>query len=348
MGKHHFKFILYFFLWISGQALAQIGGTATYRFLNLSPSPIQTALGGKQFVPMTYDILQNFSNPSVISPDQSGQISLNYTSYITDINYGHIGYVWKIPKLQSLFTGISYLNYGKFVAADESGEITGNFTASETAFYVGYAHAIDDKWKTGISLKFIYSQLERFRSTGLAFDLAISYLTEFNSGSLIIRNIGTQLTTYNGVKEPLPFEIALSYARLLEHAPLRLFITLENLQQPAIAFVNTARNQIDPDGNTIEENIRFYHHIFRHMILGAEVFPRKRFRFRMGYNFRRAAELGLKDMNFSSGLSLGFGLRLNKFSLDYGYGQYHFAGNSHHLGISIFLNNNKHEKKKEN
>ncbi len=326
---------------------AQIGGTATYRFLNLSPSPVQTALGGKQFVAMPYDILQNFNNPALISSGQSRQVGFNYTSYITDINYGQLGYVWKVPKIRALFTGITYLNYGRFVAADEAGEITGHFTASETALQTGFAYPVSRRWRAGMSVKFIISQLERFRSTGIAFDLALNYSSEFKNAALVVRNIGTQLTTYNGTREALPFEVAFSYAQLLQHAPLRFFITLENLQVPAIAFVNTARNQVDPDGNVTEENIRFYHHVFRHIITGAEIFPRKRFRLRIGFNFRRSAELGLQDVNFSSGLAYGFGLRLNKFSLDYGYGQYHFAGHAHHIGISIFLKKNP-EKNEEN
>jgi hypothetical protein len=175
-------------------------------------------------------------------------------------------------------------------------------------------------------------------------DFGLSYHSEFQNFSLIIRNFGTQLTTYAGTREPLPFEIAVSYAQLLQHAPLRLFVTLENLQKPGIAFINTARDQVDPDGNVTHENIRFYHHFFRHLVTGVEIFPRKRFKMRIGFNFRRAAEFGLKDINFSSGLAFGFGLRLNKFSLDYGYGQYHFAGNVHHIGIHIFLKKRNNDK----
>ncbi len=322
----------------------QIGGTSVYRFLNLSPTAVQTALGGKQFVSMPHDLLQNFNNPALISPLQYHQIGFNYTSYLTDINYGQLGYVWQIPRLGAFFTGITYLNYGTFTAADETGEITGKFGASETALSLGYAYSLNEQWSVGGNFKFIHSQLEKYSSQGIALDLGLHYKNSFTEWAFIIRNAGFQLTTYNGSREQLPFEIAVSYSKLLEHAPFRFFLTLENLQKPKIAFVNTANSQIDPDGNVQYENIRFYHHIFRHFITGVEIFPRKRFRMRIGFNFRRAAELGLKDINFSSGLSYGFGLRLNKFSVDYGYGQYHFAGNVHHIGINIFLNKSNHEK----
>jgi len=329
-------FFLLFFL-ISGPACSQIGGTAVYRFLSLSPSPVQTALGGKQFVSFPGQILQNFSNPALIVVSDRHTVGINYTHYITDINYGQLGYTWQTGKAGTFFTGITYLNYGRFTAADADGNRTGTFGASETVFQAGYGYRISGKWYGGISVKGIYSQLESYRSTGLAADISLTYHDTLTDAAFLVRNAGFQLTTYNGSREPLPFEIALSYARLLEHAPLRLFVTFENLQVPAIAFVNPAHSQIDPDGNVQEETIRFYHHIFRHLITGAEIFPRKRFRLRIGFNFRRAAELGLQDVNFSSGMSYGFGLRLRKWAVDYGYGQYHFAGNTHHVGIHFYL-----------
>ncbi len=321
---------------------AQIGGTATYRFLSLSPSAFQTSLGGKQMVSTPYDIMQNFVNPALIDSTQNGIIGINYASHITDINYGQAAYVFHIPKAGFLFTGIHYLNYGQFTEADETGNKTGTFTANETALYFGYAYKIHEKWSVGLNLKWIHSVLASYRSDGLAFDLGISYKNQSGDQlALVFRNAGRQITTYNGTREPLPFEIDFTYAKLLAHAPLRLYLTLENLQKPRIAFINTAHDQTDPNDNVQHENITVIHHIFRHIITGVEIFPRKRLNIRFGFNFRRSAELGIKDINFSSGFSAGLGLRLNRFALHYGYGQYHFAGNTHLLGINIFLNANK-------
>ncbi len=317
---------------------AQIGGTATYRFLSLSPSAFQTSLGGKQFVSTGYDIMQNFGNPALIDSTQNGIIGLNYANHLTDINYGQAGYVFHLPETGYLFAGIHYLNYGKFIAADDTGEKTGTFTASESALYAGYAYRFNERWSAGLNLKWIHSVLASYRSEGIAFDLGISYRHNGNEVALVFRNAGRQITTYNGTREALPFEIDLTYAKLLEHAPIRLYITLENLQKPRIAFINTARDQTDPNGNIQHENITIIHHIFRHIITGVEIFPRKRLNLRLGFNFRRAAELGLKDINFSSGFSAGLGIRLNRFALHYGYGQYHFAGNTHLIGLNIFLN----------
>ena len=334
--------LLLFLLYLP--AVAQIGGTATYRFLSLTPSALQNALGGKQFVSMPYDLLQNFSNPALISPGQTEMLGLNYANHITDINYGNAGYVFKIPKAGYIFTGITYLNYGRFTAANADGEITGKFTASESALNIGYAYRIASGFSVGANIKWIHSALAEYRSDGLAFDIGLHYQNNFSEWALVFRNFGFQLSTYNGTREPLPFEIDLGFAQLLAHAPLRLYVTFENLQKPAIAFVNTAHNRTDPSGNEIPENINLIHHFFRHLIVGAELFPRKRFNIRLGFNFRRSAELGLQNVNFSSGFTAGFGLRLRRFRLNYAYAQYHFAGNSNMLGLTVFLNPSKYEK----
>jgi hypothetical protein len=48
---------------------------------------------------------------------------------------------------------------------------------------------------------------------------------------LAIRNIGTQFSTYNGVREKLPLEIIAGVSQELENVPIRWHLTLENLQQ---------------------------------------------------------------------------------------------------------------------
>ena len=328
----------WFFLVFAQLVTAQIGGTATYRFLSLPPSAAQMALGGKQMVSLHASPLQDFSNPALIDSMQTRTPSFNYSNWISDINYGHLAYVWSTP-YGAFFSGVNYLNYGRFVEANADGDITGTFGAVETAMVVGYAYPLTSRLRMGINLKWIHSVLADYRSDGLAVDIGLDYRNHSGGEwALVLRNAGKQLTTYNGTDEPLPLEVDLTYAQLMEHAPFRIFVTAENLQEPAIAFVNPINDQTDPNGEVTHENITLVHHIFRHLIVGTEFFPRKRFHLRAGYHFRRAAELGFKDIHFSSGLSFGLGLRLRRFSVEYGYGQMHYAGNNHFISLHIFLN----------
>lgn len=320
---------------------AQIGGDAVFKFLNLSISAKQAGLGGKVFTGLNNDIFQPAYNPATIDSTMDNHLGANYSSYLSTINYGNMAYARTLKKYGTLYAAISYVNYGSFEYASEDGTRNGTFGASESAVILGYAYTIpNSKFKVGLNTKFILSSLENYSSSGIAGDIGLLYSDDekgVHSG-LVFRNFGTQITTYQGTVEPLPFEIDFTFAKTFLHAPFKWYITLENLQKPKIAFVNEAHNTQDPNGNEIQENITVTDHIFRHVILGVELFPRKRFHVTAGYNFRRAAELGLKDAKFVSAINFGIGLKLRKFEVNYGYGNYNYASNASYFSVAVNLN----------
>lgn len=336
------KYFLLFLLGLNFSLIqAQIGGNSVYKFLNLAGSAKQTALGGKVFTSLNGDIFQPAQNPAVLDSTMNNKLGANYSSYLSSLNYGNLAYARKIKKIGVVYAGVSYINYGTFQYADESGERNGTFGASESALLLGYAYRIPKtNFKLGVNTKFIFSSLETYTSTGIALDFGFYYHNEKEGieTGLSLRNFGMQLSTYQGTKESLPFDINLTFSKMFLHAPFRWYVTFENLQKPKIAFVNTAHNTEDPNGDVVEENISFTDHFFRHLIIGAELFPRKRFNLRLGYNFRRFAELSLQKQQFISGINFGFSLRLRKFEIAYGYGKYNLASNAHFFTATINLN----------
>jgi hypothetical protein len=328
-----------FLIFISFFASAQIGGNAVYKFLNLSASAKQTALGGKVFSGLKSDIFQPAFNPATLDSTMNNKLGVNYVSYLSDINYGNIAYARNLKKLGTVYAAVSYVNYGSFDYASEDGTRNGTFGASEAAVILGYAYKIDNHFSLGANSKFILSNLEQFSSSALAFDLGFLYKNEEKGlqSALVFRNMGWQLSTYQGVNESLPFEIDFSFSKTFLHAPFKWFVTFENLQKPEIAFVNTAHNTQDPNGKVIEENISFGDHLARHTIIGLELFPKKRFNARVGYSFRRGAELGLKDERFGAGLNFGFGLQLRKFEINYAYGSFSNASNAGVFSVIVNL-----------
>ena len=71
------------------------------------------------------------------------------------------------------------------------------------------------------------------------------------------------------------------------------------------------------------------------MVLGAELFPKKGFNLRLGYNFRRGEELRILEQRNFSGISLGFGLKIKKIKFNYSYSRYTLAGNTSLFGLTI-------------
>lgn len=332
--------ILILFL-IHYSAFAQVGGKSLYQFLSNVASPRQAALGGKVITNYDYDVNQPLFNPATINDEMSGRLGLNYVNYLADVSYGSAAYAYTYDRhLQTFHAGVTYINYGKFDGRNEQGEATGEFSGGEVALSLGYAYNVPyTDLYVGANAKFISSTLESYNSLGVATDLGAIYKDEKTNTNygLVIRNLGTQITTYNGEREKLPLEIIAGVSQELENVPIRWHLTLENLQQWKVAFANPARGEETIDGEVIEEKVTFFGNAFRHVIFGAEILPTKGINFRLSYNFRRAAELKLVEQRTFAGISAGFGIRFNKFRFDYSYSRYTLASSTSQFGLMINL-----------
>lgn len=320
---------------------AQIGGEATYQFLNLVSSPRQAALGGKVITNFDYDVTSGLYNPATINPEMDNQLAFNYSSYLGGISYGTAAYAYTWDRhVQTFHVGMTYINYGSFEGYDEHGNSTGSFTGNEAALSFGYAYQIPySDFHIGFSGKLITSKLEQYNSLGGAVDVGIMYINEdldFHA-ALSVRNLGTQFTTYAGLNEKLPFEVDLGLSQTLENVPIRWHLTFENLQKWPIGASNPARATTDLDGNQTQEKVGFLNETLRHTIIGAELFPERGFNLRIGYNFRRAEELRIVDQRNFSGLSFGIGIKLNKMRFSYTHARYTGASNTSFFGLQIDL-----------
>ena len=333
------KLLTYGLLFVCAVSHSQIGGKYTYQFLNLVTSPRQAALGGKVITIYDNDVNQAHYNPATINAEMNKNLALNYGSYYNEVSYGTASYAYTYDRhLQTFHAGVNYVNYGNFDGYDENGQPTSSFTGSEMALSFGYAYNIPyTDIHIGASAKLISSSLETYHSFGGALDIGALFIDELNdvNWALVIRNIGTQFSTYNGVNEKLPLEIIAGVSQELENVPVRWHVTLENLQQWNISFSNPARSQSSIDGQLTEEKVSFVNNAMRHLIVGVELFPKKAFNLRVGYNFRRAEELRILEQRNFSGVSLGFGLRMNKIKFNYSYSKYTLAGNTSLFGLTM-------------
>jgi hypothetical protein len=335
------KTVTLFYLLIGVVTTAQIGGESTYQFLNLVSSPRQAALGGKVLTNIDYDVTQALFNPATINVEMDNQLALNYSSYLGGISYGTASYAYTLDRrTQTFHAGITYINYGSFDGYDENGNSTGTFTGNEAALSIGYALQLGySDFYFGTNVKFITSKLEQYNSLGIAADLGLIYINkdlDFHA-ALVIRNLGTQITTYAGLNESLPLEIDFGMSQTLENVPIRWHLTIENLQQWPLAVSNPARVTTDLAGNQTEEKIGFLGKMIRRTIIGAELFPEGGFNIRLGYNFRRAEELRIVDQRNFSGLSAGFSIKMNKMRFSYTHAKYTSAANSNFFGLQIDL-----------
>lgn len=331
--------LCFIFLLCNTFAFSQIGGQSVYKFLNLVTSPRQSALGGKTITIYDQDVNQALFNPATINPEMDNHMSLNYGSLFGEVTYGTASYAYTYDRhLQTFHAGINYVNYGTFDGYDENGTPTSSFTGSDIALSAGYAYNIPDtEVYLGANAKLINSSLESYNSFGGAIDLGMIYIDRFNgvNYAFVIRNLGTQFTTYAGTQEKLPLEIMAGISQQIENVPIRWHLTLENLQQWDVSFSNPARAENSIDGTSTPEKTSFFNNALRHVIFGAELFPERGFNLRLGYNFRRSEELRLLEQRNFSGISLGFGLKMGRIKFDYSYSRYTLAANTSLFGLTI-------------
>ena len=310
---------------------SQVGGESVFQFLNLPTSSRQIALGG-EVLTLTDDVNQPLWSPATLNVNLDRQLAINYTNYLAGISLGSVSYAHILSRrFGTLYGNITYLNYGSLIEADELGNETGTFNASDVAFTLGYSYRFPrSDISIGINTKFINSSIGNFSSSGLATDIGISYYnpTKSYSFALVFRNIGTQVQTFNGTSEKLPFKVALGGSYKLEYVPLKWYVTVDNLQQWDLSVPNPSNQTSDLEGNVTEENISFLENAFRHFVVGAELFPESIINLRAGFNFRRAAELKLQNTRTFSGISLGFGIKMNRLRFNYAFSRFHSADNT--------------------
>jgi hypothetical protein len=335
------------FLLFCTVSFSQIGGKSVYQFLNLVTSPRQAALGGKVITIYDEDVNQVFFNPASINQEMDNHLSLNYGNYYGEATYGTAAYAYTYDRhVQTFHGGVNYINYGKFDGYDENGQPTASFTGSDIALSFGYAYNVPfTTIYLGANAKLISSTLESYNSFGAAIDFGGLFIDEKNdvNWALAIRNVGTQITTYAGTQEKLPLEIIIGVSQEVENVPIRWHLTLENMQQWNIAFQNPNRATGGIDGGSTPEKVSIFNNAFRHVIVGVELFPKKGFNLRLGYNFRRSAELKILEQRSFSGISAGFGLKMGKIKFNYSYSRYTLAANTSLFGLTIDFSDERYK-----
>jgi hypothetical protein len=315
-------------------SFAQTGGDHVYEFLNLTHSGLISSLGGTNVSLSGNNLNLAYHNPSLLNERMNNNLALNYVNYFAGINYGLAMYSRTFSGTGNFAAGLTYLNYGSFSEADETGIITGHFNAAEYALSIIYSRQIDSLFSVGITFKPVLSQLEKYTSFGFAFDLGASWRNRSRlfSAGIVIKNAGYQLTTYAGEShQRLPFEIQAGLTQALAHAPFRFSLTLRHLEK----FDLTYQYITPTSSDVIKTNSGFIENALRHAIIGMEVIPHKNFYFSAGYNYQRRRELQTASKVSSVGFSWGFGINTSVLNIEFGRATYHLAGSS--TNVSLIL-----------
>lgn len=324
-----------------------MGGKGVYQFLYLVNTPRVSALAGSNISLPVDDPALAYYNPALLSDSMNKHFTLNYVNYFGDINYGYTGYAMKLREKEVISLGIHHINYGKFKKADEAGVISGTFYASEYALNLIYSRKIDSMFRWGVNLKPVLSVFEHYRSYGCVADAGIYYMNHARQlyGGIVIKNFGTQIKPYTEKNyEPIDYDIQFGITKKLKHAPLRLSVTLQHLENWKLWYENpnspSNQNAVLDDEEPRERSsfAKKSDEFMRHVIIGTEIILSKNFYIGLGYNYKLRREMAVETRPFMVGTSWGFGFRISKFHFSYARASYHLAGASNLFSLSTNLN----------
>ena len=276
------------------------------------------------------------------------QFALSYVGYLADIKFGDLAYAHNLGKLGMYAATFHFVNYGSFDRTDESSVVIGTYKAGEYALALSWSKALDSNLFIGASIKGILSDLGDYRSNGIAADLGLTWNNpdKLLCATIVAKNFGKQIKKYeDGDSEPLPFELQAGISKQLLNAPFRFSLVAQQLQKFDLTYEDPLKTGVDPlTGEDKSEKIGFGKKVARHLIINLEILFAKSFNVRLGYNFMRRNELGFPEKKGLSGITGGFGFKVNKFNLSYARTVFNTAGGSNHFTITTSLSSFKKSK----
>ncbi|MBN4071124.1 type IX secretion system protein PorQ [Crocinitomix catalasitica] len=334
------RFRLIILLLFTSSAFGQTGGTHAWQFLDLDFNARGMALGG-DFIPLKDgDLDLAVANPAAIDKSMDQNLALNHFFYPAGINYGQLAFARNFEKLGTFTSHLRYVTYGRFAKTDYTGLDLGTFTAGDYALGVGYGHQLNKYFSIGGNFNMIFSHYDSYTSFGVAADMAVMLHDEESnlSATLLARNIGVQFKGFTKKNhEPIPLEVLVGIAYKFHHAPFRLSIVGTDLTTWDLTYNDpTLVPTIDQlTGDTIPvPTASFITRLAYHTNFAVELIPHESFFIRLGFNFQRRNSLGIVDRMGAGGFSFGVGLKLKKFSFDYGVSIYSSAGVSNALAVT--------------
>lgn len=319
------------------ESMAQIGGDYVFNFIDLPATARITGMGGNLIAFKDDDPGQAADNPSLLNPEMDRTLVMSYNKHFADINNGFVSYTFD-HKIGTFNTAIKYIDYGSFRETDAGNNELGSFSANELMFLAGMGKQLDSSFSVGANVKFIYSNLYLYSSSGMAIDLSATYqISKVNfSAVLLVKNMGFQFSPYiAGQQEPLPFDVQMGISKKFANMPFRFSLVIHQIAKGKLTYpaANQATSSTFGDepsstysGNTLDN-------VMRHVIIGTEFIPSKNFNIRIAYNFQQRREMVYEEKEGAVGLSWGFGLRISKLHISYARSAYHLAGSPNHFTI---------------
>lgn len=318
-----------------------------YRALTDANSARVVALGGLPLPMHDGDLQTVVFNPSAISPEMNNQMVLSYVGdFNIGTNFATAQYSHTFEKLGSFAASVQYYNYGSMQYVSESGNVDGStFNVSDYAVTLGWGRELTDKWSIGANLKYAGVQYESGQAGALGVDVAATYWSYSNwAFTLTARNIGRQIYSreLNVTNKWLPFSVDFMASKKLNHLPLTIILGYKDIQHWNKFYKDPLdlSGYYDPITGQYQEPSKaskFFTNLGCHLVVGGELALGKNLFLRASYNYETFRNMGVPEKRSLVGFSVGFGVKIKAFQLDYARSRNNIVGSPNFLTLRVDL-----------
>lgn len=330
--KQRLVYILCFLVQTS-LSYGQLGGKQSFEFLNVPIGAKAAGLGGVMISSIDGGVNSFLANPSLLDTLHDHVVAWNHLGFYADVKYNSFAFAKEFNRVGMLAIGIQSMGYGEIQGMDETGALTNDFGANETAVVISHSHQLS-VFKLGASIKYIHGVIDTYQSSAIAFDIGGSFIHPEGHlmVSILFKNLGFVLSDYSGTASTsLPTDLQVGVTFKPQHMPFRFSVTGYNLMDTNAAYYDASLSNNEQAPGTIDQ-------VFRHINLGAELLLGPNFNVRMGYNQLIRKELRIEEKAGMVGISLGFMARIKAFELAYSLTSHHIDGPKSYFTLSSNLN----------
>jgi len=333
--KNNYFIVLILCLLCPVLSFAQTGGTQAYGIMKISLSPRLVAMGVTSTSIYDDDIELVATNPSLINANMHNDLSLAFVDYFADAKYGRVSYSRTFEKAGSFAASLIYASSPNMQYVNAGGEkLESTFSANEYVAVIGWGRSLTPNWSIGANLKMIGASYEQYGSFGLAVDVAGTYRIEEKrlDMSLIVRNLGLELSKPGIERNRMPFEVQYVLSHQLKHLPFRFTVLVHDMQRWNLRYDDPTLDRMNKS--------KFYYftdNFMRHISIGGEFTIAKIVFLRLGYDYNTANDMKTAGIRGMNGFSLGVGLDIYRFEINYAHAFHTLGNGENHISIKTSL-----------
>ncbi|MFA6094059.1 MAG: PorV/PorQ family protein [Elusimicrobiota bacterium] len=279
-------------------------GTA---FLKIGTGARPEAMGGA-YTALADDVNALYYNPGGLSILGKREVGFTHTQWLMDTTFDFFGFAQPL-KAGTLGLSVARLGSGTFEGRDENRRGTSGFTASDTAFTLGFGR--------------MFNGLSRYGDTG--FGMNVKYL-ESSIGSDKASTFAADFGAVHKL-DSLPMSLGISVLNmgqgmkfLDQRDPLPLSISVGGAYRLAGAFSIALDVRQEPNDGSVDVG------------MGTEYSIMQGFALRAGYA-SQAARTSTGGGSPLGGLGGGFGLKIRNYRADYTFTPFGELGNVQRLSL---------------